>query len=229
MSEKDQFSEKVFARYQELLNGLPPEKHSMIVKDLIDQLYQYIHDYTQRMDKPNPLQTTALANSFIRSLLEDENKLVEPFQGAIAFPQYLKYLQRGIAWFVSNKIVKENKDFPFVQAPIDPNNEQGLDFPDDYQPETITRDIVERLIQILNDVLNEDQKQLLEMKLGSRFVVEGNSVGLVPYQKPMTFPQIAEALGGGQTEKSVQKRFSRLIEKIKKTPAVILLYRDFTE
>ena len=230
MPEARLFSEEDFVKFQGLLNGLPPEERSKVVKDLIDQLYQYIHDYTKRIDKPTQLQTTALANSYIRTLLEDyENKVVGPFLGASAFPQYLKYLHRGIAWFVSNKIAKENKDFPFVQAPIDANTEQEVDFADDYQPEKITLEIINCLIEILNDSLSVDQKQLLEMRLGIKFVKDGDSVKLINYQEPMTFPQIAAALGRGQTEDSVHKRFSRLIDKIKETPAVILFYRDYTD
>ena len=230
MSEMKNFSEEAFAKFQERLNALTPEEHDRVINDLIDQLYQYIHDYAKRMDKPNPLQTTALANSYIRNLLEnEENKLIGPFLKATAFPQYLKFLQRGIAWFVSNKIAKENKEFPFVQSPIDANTEQEFDFPDDYQPERTAQEIYDNLIDVLKNTLNEDQIQLLEMRLGVKFVEENDSTHLINYQKPMSFPQIAETLGNDQTEESVQKRFRRLIEKIKESPAVILLYRDFTK
>ena len=141
----------------------------------------------------------------------------------------MKFLQRGIAWFVSNKIAKENKEFPFVQSPIDANTEQEFDFPDDYQPERTAQEIYDNLIDVLKNTLNEDQIQLLEMRLGVKFVEENDSTHLINYQKPMSFPQIAETLGNDQTEESVQKRFRRLIEKIKESPAVILLYRDFTK
>lgn len=215
---------------------LSPEEHTAVVQDLIEQLYQYIHayiKYTKRMkcaDNSNMFNTTSFVNSFTFSLLEkQETKVVEPFLKAKAFSQYLKYLQQGISWFVSNKIVKGNRDFPFVQAPTDEETGEEFSFPDDYQPDPVMQDMLDQLSGILNEKLNEGQKQLLEMRLGVKFVKNGDSIRLISYQEPMTFPQIAKALGGGQTEESVGKRFTRLIDKIKETPAVILLYRDFAE
>lgn len=226
MPETKKISKEVFARFQERLNNLSPEEHSRVINDLIEQLYQYIHDYAKRIDKPNPLKTTALANSYIRNLMEDDKeRLIEPFLKASAFPQYLKYLQRGIAWFVSNKIAKENKEFPFVQPPIDANTDQEMEFSEDYQPERAAQELFESLIDILSCSLTDDQKQLLEMRLGVKFVNEEVSTQLINYQKPMTFPEIAAELG--QSVDTVQKRYNRLIDKIKESPAITLFYRDF--
>ena len=235
MSETPILSEEDFARYQKLFNELPQEERFMVVRDLIEQLSQYIHSfisYTRHAEYKGFSRipdTESILCSFTYRLLEKyDTKVIEPFMKAKAFAQYLKYLQQGISWFVRNKIAKGGRDFPFVQPPIDEDNGQEICIPDDYQPDPIMREIYENLVEFLNKTLTDDQIQLLEMRLGVRFEKkEDGSIQLVDYQKQMTFPQIADELG--QTEDAVQKRFTRLIEEIKESPAVILLYRDFAE